>query len=125
MKSTNTQAMSECQQAGGLDMGAALRRAFNLGQTYWQQADSEYTSQHRKADETLARFNALVVEISAALSQPQAGEIPPPDPCFVCGDSAVSCARKYHRLQDVGNPAPAAQCELCEGTGRIEQGDAL
>ncbi len=45
----------------------ALRRAFNLGQTYWQQADSEYTSQHRKADETQAKFNALVSDTVAAM----------------------------------------------------------
>lgn len=37
----------------------ALRRAFYLGQTYWQQADSEYTSQHRKADATRAKFHEL------------------------------------------------------------------
>lgn len=53
----------------------ALRRAFNLGQTYWQQADSEYTSQHRKADETAAKFDALVTEtldaaLAAAPAQP-------------------------------------------------------
>ena len=43
----------------------AMRRAFQLGQTYWQQADSDYTSQHRKADETHARFQALVEETRA------------------------------------------------------------
>ena len=38
----------------------ALRRAFSLGQTYWQQADSEYyTSHHRKADATRAKFQEL------------------------------------------------------------------
>lgn len=46
----------------------ALRRAWQLGQTYWQQADSEYTSQHRKADETQGKFDALVEETRAALS---------------------------------------------------------
>lgn len=40
----------------------ALHVAWNLGQTYWQQADSEYTSKHRKADETRAKFLALVEE---------------------------------------------------------------
>lgn len=40
----------------------AMHRAFSLGSTYWQQADSEYTSQHRKADETQAKFHALVKE---------------------------------------------------------------
>src|SRR5574340_648124 len=45
----------------------ALRKAWQLGQTYWQQADSEYTIQHRKADETQARFQALVDETRAAI----------------------------------------------------------
>ena len=47
----------------------ALRRAWQLGQTYWQQADSEYfTSQRRKADETQGKFDALVEETRAALA---------------------------------------------------------
>jgi hypothetical protein len=37
----------------------AMERAFRLGQTYWQQADSEYTSHHRKADTTWQTFNDL------------------------------------------------------------------
>ena len=45
----------------------ALRRAWQLGQTYWQQADSEYTSHHRKADETQAKFQTLVDETRAAI----------------------------------------------------------
>ena len=40
----------------------ALKEAFKLGQTYWQQADSEYTSQHRKADVTRDKFTTLVEE---------------------------------------------------------------
>ena len=34
----------------------ALRKAWQLGQTYWQQADSEYASQWKKSDETQAKF---------------------------------------------------------------------
>lgn len=53
----------------------ALRRAWQLGQTYWQQADSEYVSQHRKSDETYAKFQQLVDEtrdaIANAKSDPQ------------------------------------------------------
>ena len=37
----------------------ALRRAFSLGQIYWQQADSEYISQNRKSDATRAKFQEL------------------------------------------------------------------
>jgi hypothetical protein len=45
----------------------ALRRAYNLGQIYWQQADSEYMSQHKKADQTEAKFQELLETTSAAL----------------------------------------------------------
>ena len=50
----------------------ALREAYNLGQMYWQQADSEYISQHKKADDTRAKFLALVEETCAALAAGQA-----------------------------------------------------
>lgn len=44
----------------------ALRRAFSLGQMYWQQADSDYTSEHKKSYVTRGRFEALVKETIAA-----------------------------------------------------------
>lgn len=44
----------------------ALQRAYSLGQTYWQQADSDYTSEHRKSDVTHAKFKALIAETIAA-----------------------------------------------------------
>ena len=50
----------------------ALREAYNLGMMYWQQADSEYISQHKKADDTRAKFLALVEEACAALAAGQA-----------------------------------------------------
>lgn len=46
----------------------ALRLAYSLGQTYWQQADSESYSQNKKADITKAKFEALIVESCAALA---------------------------------------------------------
>ena len=52
----------------------AMRRSWHLGQTYWQLADSDFTSHHRKADETQAKFDALVAETSAALAQMQPSE---------------------------------------------------
>ena len=61
----------------------AMRRAWNLGQTYWQQADSEYSSQWKKADKTQAEYQALVDETRAAIltrasdatvAEPSAGE---------------------------------------------------
>ena len=45
----------------------AMERAFHLGQTYWQQADSEYTSHHRKADVTRQKFDELCAKYSTAM----------------------------------------------------------
>ena len=45
----------------------ALRRAWQLGQTYWQQADSEYQSHWKKADATQATFDQLVEDTRAAI----------------------------------------------------------
>lgn len=57
----------------------AMRRAWQLGQTYWQQANSDFTSQHKKADETQRKFDTLVDEtraavLSAAPALPQQGK---------------------------------------------------
>jgi len=43
-------------------LALALRQAYYLGQTYWQQADSEYTSQWKKADVTQQNYVDLVAE---------------------------------------------------------------
>lgn len=40
----------------------ALRRAFSLGQTYWQQADSDSYKQNAKSDETRQKFETLIAE---------------------------------------------------------------
>jgi len=60
---------AQVPEAGALiDMVCkAMLRAWQLGQTYWQQADSEYASQHKKADATRATYQALVDETRAAL----------------------------------------------------------
>ena len=56
----------------------ALKRAYQLGQTYWQQADSDSYSQHRKSDETHAIFRLLVSDtldaLRAAIAQPTTPE---------------------------------------------------
>ena len=68
--------MTTTPTSGAADLLAmvskALREAYNLGQRYWQQADSEYISQHKKADDTQAKFLALVEETCAALAAGQA-----------------------------------------------------
>ena len=68
--------MTPTPTSGAADLLAmvskALREAYNLGQRYWQQADSEYISQHKKADDTRAKFLALVEETCATLAAGQA-----------------------------------------------------
>jgi hypothetical protein len=51
------------------ELRSALRLAFNLGQTYWQQADSDYTSQWKKADVTLAKFKQLVEDTVSSFEE--------------------------------------------------------
>jgi hypothetical protein len=50
------------------DVEKALRRAFSLGQTYWQQADSESYTQNRLSDVTREKFEALVAVTLASLA---------------------------------------------------------
>jgi hypothetical protein len=45
----------------------ALNKAWLLGQTYWQQADSEYISQNKLAPGTHERFKQLVDETLTAI----------------------------------------------------------
>lgn len=73
----------------------ALRRAWQLGQTYWQQADSEYTSQHRKADETQGKFDALVEETRTALST---AAQPPAD------GALNTIAAMFHSAEEIEGP---------------------
>jgi hypothetical protein len=46
----------------------AMRKAFTLGQTYCQQADSDYPSQHRKSDNTYKHYQDYTTEVSSVLS---------------------------------------------------------
>ena len=63
--------LTKAQRLTDEQITQALRRAYYLGQTYWQQADSEFTSEHRKADATSAKFNALIAETIAAAQKEQ------------------------------------------------------
>lgn len=45
----------------------SLHRAWQLGQTYLQQVDSEHASQWRRAGKTLAAFDQLVEDTRAAI----------------------------------------------------------
>lgn len=53
----------------------ALKKAYLLGQTFMQQADSESHAQNRRAFETQARFDALVSETVAQQSASVGEEI--------------------------------------------------
>ena len=56
----------------------ALKKAFDLGKRYWQQANSDFTSQWRKSDVTLASFNQLVEDtIRDALAEQPAQQQEP------------------------------------------------
>jgi len=50
-------------------VGKALKKAWQLGQTYWQQADSDYASQHKKSDETQRKFERLVDDTTSAIEK--------------------------------------------------------
>lgn len=65
----------------------ALKRAYQLGQTYWQQADSDSWTQNKKSEETQVHFNALVTKTCEAL-QPQAAE-----PTEGCGEAGCAEGR--------------------------------
>ncbi|VTU32150.1 hypothetical protein H4CHR_02953 [Variovorax sp. PBS-H4] len=52
----------------------ALRRAYQLGQTYWQQADSDSYKLNRLSDETRQKFEELVAESIAAAPQAPSGQ---------------------------------------------------
>ena len=47
----------------------AMRKAWQLGQTYWAQVDSEYESQWRKADVTQQKFQGLVDQVREHIAQ--------------------------------------------------------
>jgi hypothetical protein len=47
----------------------AMRKAWQLGQTYWQQSDSNYESQWKKSSETHAKFDQLVDDTRAAITK--------------------------------------------------------
>ena len=46
------------------DVALAIRRVFQLGQTYWQQADSESYRENDKSDVTLEKYRATLAEPS-------------------------------------------------------------
>ena len=56
-------------------MEQVLKKAFRLGQRYGQQADSEFFSDHRKADGTYREFQLLIVGTLKTLDNKGLNEI--------------------------------------------------
>ena len=71
-------ALLSATAAGDADVVGDLRRMYQLGQTYWQQADSDWTSQHRKADVTDKAAKDIIAKYAAKGALPMASraEIP-------------------------------------------------
>lgn len=81
----------------------ALKRAFNLGQTYWQQAESEYTSQWKKADVTLASFNQLVEDTIRKAQEEQPAQQEP----VACKTLCELCVKRgYHFCANAAQTTP-------------------
>lgn len=81
---------------------AAMRKAFNFGQTYWRQADSDHVSQHKKADITRDKFIQLTEDTCAILEDAAAPVLPVEQPsqpavrtadCTLCGFCAATGER--------------------------------
>lgn len=65
---TNTEILtSEVLEDMADVVSKALLEAFRLGQVYWQQADSQYDSHHKRADKTQAQFDDLVDKTRTAI----------------------------------------------------------
>lgn len=72
------------KQEAALDLRGALRKAFNFGQTYWQQADSESFREQDKSSDTVDKFAAFVNETCAALDRHDAARAAPSEPVSAC-----------------------------------------
>ena len=78
----------------------ALKLAFNLGQTYWEQADSDYVSQQNKSNGTREKFNQLITDTCAALAiaEPagwQKIETAPEGTMILCANMKAMDARSW------------------------------
>ena len=69
LKAELAEAKNDAEQREDLQdvISKALGKAWQLGQTYWQQADSESLSQQRKSDDTYAKFQYLVHDTLEAM----------------------------------------------------------
>lgn len=116
----------------------AVRLAFHLGQIYWQQADSESSSQNKKADETMAEFNELLNDITSreAKGEPygylywtrngdgtRSEEFARKLPSRYCADWGFTALYTHPAPQQTAQPdqpkPEQAKCGTCNGRGDI------
>ena len=106
---TNTAAASGAEDLQDV-VSKALRRAWQLGQTYWQQADSDSYRQNKQSGETQAVFVKLVDETRAALATPtQAGWCDgcSPDNCGGCATpTATAGMEPVARIEGIDEYGP-------------------
>jgi hypothetical protein len=73
---------------------AALKYAFQLGQTYWQQADSESYSENKESDKTAELFRLFVDDtVDNDLKTSKAYTAPQPTPGDVRGADALDAMK--------------------------------
>lgn len=117
------------QEPRAIVIAEAMRRAYSLGQTYWQQADSDSFVQHRKADETTRKFHALIDETCAAIASPAAGVTQPINMvlhCPRCGVQHIDAPEPDKVRYEDGvayNPPgwtnPPHRSHLCHDCGHV------
>jgi hypothetical protein len=128
---------SNTNRLDGMDMtddtidavSKALRRAWQLGQTYWKQADSHSYKQQDKSDETEKKFEALVDEtramLAASTAAPSAEAGPHIDTtdCEDCGTLGVSiganCPRCGRLITDPSAEAAAPSADMQDERGAL------
>lgn len=105
----------------------ALRRSWHLGQTYWQQADSESFAQNKKAETTHAAFVALLDDTRAALASAPAQSVAEPGTAYAAlpdeplpNDEQIWAAREAWSKQ--ANEHEAMRAALI--AGRASHGQA-
>lgn len=105
----------------------ALRRAYALGQTYWQQADSDSFSEQRRSNETAVKFSQLVADTCSAPPAPAPEAVDAAlvkkarEVCYYLGNAYDGEPRRViEQLLATPSPTPQdAACLTCSGNGWI------
>lgn len=89
----------------------ALRKAFDFGQTYWDQAESYSLSENAKSDATRQKFEALITETLATIDHPAVLQDAPyrcinpqcPNDCAMCNHAIPSSDAALVLIADMLN----------------------